>query len=128
MHIFTCSRCLLSSSCSYCSLSLSIIFPACYHSLICFTLVAVRMGISLPSSVRRTQYIAIIVTSISVILFGFVAILLYVFRSFFITIFVNNDDSGTDKAVYDLAEEIWPLVSFYNLNIALFGLLAGISR
>jgi Na+-driven multidrug efflux pump len=103
---------------------------ALFLTLLYFTLlvVAVRMGISLPSSVRRTQYIAVIVTGISVTLFGIVTILLYVYRSFFITIFVNNDNSGTDKAVYELAEDIWPLVSFYNLNIALFGLLAGISR
>ena len=89
---------------------------------------AVRMGISLPSSVRRTQHIAVVVTLISLALFGVVSILLYVYRTFFIEIFVDPNSGADGREVFDLAELIWSKVSFYNLNIALFGILAGISN
>jgi len=91
---------------------------------------AVRLGLSFPSSVRRTQHIAVIVTAMSMLVFAILSILLYLYRDFFIEIFVNKDDDDGDDnttAVFDLAEAIWPLVSIYNMNVALFGLLAGIA-
>ena len=92
---------------------------------------AVRLGLSFPSSVRRTQHIAVIVTALSMLVFAILSMLLYVYRDFFIEIFVSKEDDdgddNTNTAVFDLAEDIWPLVSIYNMNVALFGLLAGIA-
>lgn len=98
---------------------------------------AVRMGISLPSSVNTARGIAMAVVGVSVVVFGINSVILYACRGFLIRIFVdpsdggtgnNDDDNVNDNAeVYGLAESIWSEVSFFNLNIALFGILAGIS-
>jgi Na+-driven multidrug efflux pump len=92
---------------------------------------AVRMGISMPSSVKKARGIAMVVVGVSVVVFGISSVILYACRDFLIRVFVNPNDGGTgydnNADVYSLVESIWSEVSFFNLNVALFGILAGIS-
>lgn len=82
---------------------------------------AIRMGISIPISVRRTQKMVVATVGYSTILFGLVSIGVYVYQDAFVGLFTNSDD------VKELAEDIWPHVSIFNLNVAIFGVLAGVA-
>ena len=83
--------------------------------------VAIRMGVSLSISVRRTQAIVLVTSGFSTILFGLVSVLVYVYRDAIIYLFT------TDDTVKELADLIWWKVSLFNLNVAIFGILAGIA-
>ena len=83
--------------------------------------VAIRMGISLPVSVRRTQAIVLATSGFSLVLFGLVSGAVYVYRDAIIALFT------TDDAVKELAKVIWWKVSLFNLNVAIFAILAGIA-
>eukprot|EP00533_Pseudo-nitzschia_delicatissima_P009088 CAMPEP_0116112390 /NCGR_PEP_ID=MMETSP0327-20121206/18952_1 /TAXON_ID=44447 /ORGANISM="Pseudo-nitzschia delicatissima, Strain B596" /LENGTH=151 /DNA_ID=CAMNT_0003605683 /DNA_START=490 /DNA_END=941 /DNA_ORIENTATION=- len=63
---------------------------------------AIRMGISLPISVKRTQVIVLATLIFSALLF-------------------------TDDAVKELADVVWLKVSLFNFNVAIFGILVGIA-
>lgn len=82
---------------------------------------AIRMGISLPLSVRRTQVFVLAILLFSMILFGLVAIGVYVYRDAIVGLFTTSD------SVKELADVIWLKVSLFNLNIAIFGILVGIA-
>ena len=83
--------------------------------------VAIRMGISLPISIRRTQAIVLATSGFSLILFGSVSGAVYVYRNGIIALFTADD------AVKELAKVIWWKVSLFNLNAAMFGILVGIA-
>jgi len=82
---------------------------------------AIRMGVSLPVSVRRTKIIVIATTIFSTILFGIISIGVYIYRKNIIAVFSHDDD------VKELAETIWTKVALFNINISIFGILAGIA-
>jgi MATE family multidrug resistance protein len=82
---------------------------------------AIRMGNSLPLSVRRTQVFVLSILLFSTILFGLVTIVVYVYRDAIVGLFT------TDESVKELADVIWLKVSLFNLNIAIFGIMVGIA-
>ncbi|KAL3907674.1 MAG: hypothetical protein SGILL_008776 [Bacillariaceae sp.] len=82
---------------------------------------AIRMGVSLPISVRRTKWIVLAATTGSIVLFGIVTIIVYTCRDLIIAIFT------TDHEVIELAHEVWLNVTLFNFNVAIFGVLAGIA-
>ncbi|KAG7343937.1 MATE efflux family protein [Nitzschia inconspicua] len=82
---------------------------------------AVRIGVTLPLSVRRTKMIVSAVLGCSTIIFGLVSILVYVVSDWMIGMFTTNDD------VKDLAHFIWWKVCLFNFNVAIFGILCGIA-
>ena len=85
------------------------------------TALAIRMGISLPISVIRTQYIVAATVVFSTILFGLFSIAVYVYRDAIVGLFTTDDD------VKELAEIVWPKVSLFNLNVSVFGVKVGIA-
>ena len=83
--------------------------------------VAIRMGVSLPISVQRTQALVLATFGFSMVLFGLISVGVYVFRDAIIDVFTNDDD------VKELADVIWLEVSLFNLNVAVFGILSGVA-
>jgi len=83
--------------------------------------VAIRMGVSLPISVERTQALVLVTSVFSIVLFGLISVGVYVFRNTIIHVFTNDDD------VKELADLIWSEVSLFNLNVAVFGILSGVA-
>ena len=82
---------------------------------------AIRMGISLPISVKRTQMMVLATVGFSALLFGLVSIGVYVYQDQLVGFFTSDND------VKELAEVIWLEVSLFNFNVAIFGVLAGIA-
>jgi len=82
---------------------------------------AIRMGISLPVSVKRTQAIVLATAAFSALLFGLVSIGVYVYQDQIVGFFTTDDD------VKELAEVVWSKVSLFNFNVAIFGILVGIA-
>jgi len=82
---------------------------------------AIRMGVSLPVSVRRTKIIVIATTIFCTIIFGIISIGVYIYRKNIIAVFSHDDD------VKELAETIWTKVALFNINVAIFAILAGIA-
>mmetsp|Transcript_19827 Transcript_19827/g.35744 ORF Transcript_19827/g.35744 Transcript_19827/m.35744 type:complete len:533 (+) Transcript_19827:64-1662(+) len=85
------------------------------------TAVAVRMGVSLPVSIQRTQYLVYATLLFSVITFGIVSVLVYVWRDVIFGIFTN------DAEVQELADKVWADVCLFSLNVAVFGVLVGVA-
>jgi len=83
--------------------------------------VAIRMGVSLSVSVRRTQAIVSTVCVSTAIAFGMVSAGVYVYRSNIVDFFT------TDDSVKELADTIWLEVAFLNLNMAMFVLFSGVA-
>jgi Na+-driven multidrug efflux pump len=82
---------------------------------------AVRMGVTLPQSVRRTKIIVAAVLGGSTLIFGLVSILVYFVSDWMIAIFSSDED------VKKLAHSIWWKVCLFNFNVAVFGILCGIA-
>jgi Na+-driven multidrug efflux pump len=82
---------------------------------------AVRMGVTLPLSVRRTKMIVGVVLGCSTVVFGLVSILVYFVSDWMIAMFTTNED------VKELAHLIWWKVCLFNFNVAIFGILCGVS-
>jgi Na+-driven multidrug efflux pump len=82
---------------------------------------AVRLGATLPLSVRRARSLAYGTFAAGTALFGTMAALLYGFRRFIFAIFT------ADNAVLDLANEIWPKVCVYYFNLCLYALNIGLA-
>lgn len=82
---------------------------------------AIRMGVSLSLSVRRTQAIVLLVCGGTAILFGLVSVLLYVSFDMIVDFFT------TDDAVKALADTIWLEVAFFNFNVTIFAVFAGVA-
>ena len=82
---------------------------------------AIRMGISLPISVKRTQAIVLATLSFSALLFGIASIGVNVYRDELVGFFTTDDD------VKELADVVWLKVSLFNFNVAIFGILVGIA-
>jgi multidrug resistance protein, MATE family len=85
------------------------------------TAVTIRMGVTLPISVRRTQTIALATTAFSTIAFSLVSIVLFHWSDWIIAIFTTDDE------VKGLAHGIWLKVCLYNFTIALYDVLWGIA-
>ncbi len=82
---------------------------------------AIRMGISLPISVKRTQVIVLATLIFSALLFGIASIGVNIYRDELVGFFT------TDDAVKELADVVWLKVSLFNFNVAIFGILVGIA-
>lgn len=82
---------------------------------------AIRMGISLPISVRRTKIIVILTLLFSIFVFGFVSIGVYIYRHSIVAVF------SSDPQVQELAEIIFIKVAIFNFNVAIFAILAGVA-
>ena len=82
---------------------------------------AIRMGISLPISVKRTKILVVFVLFFSIIAFGIVSIGVYIYRRNIVALFTSNQE------VQELAEVIFVKVALFNFNIAIFAILAGIA-
>ncbi|OEU12870.1 hypothetical protein FRACYDRAFT_219514, partial [Fragilariopsis cylindrus CCMP1102] len=82
---------------------------------------AIRMGISLPISVKRTKILVIFVLFFSMVVFGLVSIGVYIYRRSIVALFTSNQE------VQELAELIFVKVALFNFNIAIFAILAGIA-
>lgn len=82
---------------------------------------AVRIGVTLPISVRRTKVIVAAVLVVSTVVFGLVSILIYFLSDWIIAMFTTDDD------VKELAHLIWWKVCLFNFNVAIFGILCGIA-
>ena len=82
---------------------------------------AIRMGISLPVSVRRTQAIVVAATVFSAVLFGLFSVGVCVFRDRIVGLFTTDGD------VTELAEVVWTKVSLFNMNVAVFAICTGIA-
>ncbi len=102
---------------------LMITFPSCTHQVpFAFGVaVAIRMGVSLPLSVRRTQWIVLTTTAGSAVLFGVLTVLVYFRSDVIISIFTTND------VVKELAHAIWYKVCLFSMNVSIFGILAGVA-
>lgn len=79
------------------------------------------MGVSLPTSIRRTQHIALATTATSIFAFGFISIGAYLSSDWIISIFT------TDDAVKELVQSIWFNVCLFNFVVAIFDVLWGIA-
>ena len=108
-----------------------IVFNVATLPIACGIALAVRMGISLPKSVPTAKGIALLVTLGSFIVFAVASMALYAGKDVLIYFFVdptaNYNNDGINAKAHDLAESIWPTVSLFNLNCAMFGIMAGIS-
>ena len=110
-----------------------IVFNVATLPIACGIALAVRMGISLPKSVPTARGIALLVTLGSLAVFGITSMALYACKNVLIDFFVDptanykNNNDGINAKAHDLAESIWPTVSLFNLNCAMFGIMAGIS-
>merc|ERR1711865_267793 len=82
---------------------------------------AIRMGVSLPVSVRRTQSIVIATTLFSQVVFGIASIGCYYSQQTIVGVFT------TDPEVRALADTVWTNVSLFNFNVAIFAIFAGIA-
>ena len=82
---------------------------------------AIRMGISLPISVVRTQTLVLGILGCSTLFFGIVSIGVYVYEDQIVGFFTTDND------VKELAEVVWPEVALFNFNIAIFGILVGVA-
>ena len=82
---------------------------------------AVRMGVTLPVSVRRTKVIVLAVLISSIVVFGLVTVVVYFMKDSIVALFTK------DSEVEELASEVWIWVSFFNFNVALFGILCGVA-
>ena len=82
---------------------------------------AIRMGISLPISVVRTQTLVLGILGCSTLFFGIVSIGVYVYEAQIVGFFTTDND------VKELAEVVWPEVALFNFNVAIFGILVGVA-
>jgi MATE family multidrug resistance protein len=82
---------------------------------------AIRMGVSLPISVQRTQWIVLTAAASSVVFFGIVSIVVYTCSGLIIAVFT------ADFQVKELAHAIWFKVCLFNFNVSIFGILVGIA-
>ena len=82
---------------------------------------AIRMGVSLPVSVRRTQSIVIATTVFSLVVFGIASLVCYYSQHTIVGVFT------TDPEVRALADTVWTNVSLFNFNVAIFAIFAGIA-
>lgn len=85
------------------------------------TALAIRMGISLSISVKRTQRIVLATLLFSVVLFGLISVFIYVSRDTIVGLFT------TDKDVEEMTDAVWGEVSWANFIFAIFGLLTGVA-
>jgi len=85
------------------------------------TALAVRMGISLTISVRRTQEIVIAAIVFVVIYFGIFSILVQVLENVIVGVFTHNEEVKAG------AHEIWSKVSIFNFSMSIFGTFSGIA-
>lgn len=129
-----------------------IVFSATTFPISCGVALAVRMGISLPKSVLRARAIALLVVGAFSVLSLLASFFLYGSRKFLIRFFLdeNGDDDNSSNSnitatattntntntnintsdaeeVFDLADSIWPEVCVFTFNVALFGIMIGIS-
>ena len=82
---------------------------------------SIRMGVTLSTNVRRAQALVAGTIVASILLFGFLTILMYAYRDFIFAVFT------TDPDVLEGAHAIWVKVCLSNLNMSLFAVLAGIA-
>jgi MATE family multidrug resistance protein len=81
----------------------------------------IRIGTTISESVTRAKKIALATLIATTALFGLVSIILYVKAESVIRIFTFDED------VIELSKSVWWKVCTYNLNVAVFGVLSGIS-
>jgi Na+-driven multidrug efflux pump len=82
---------------------------------------AVRLGAVLPHSVARAKALVWVTFTLSVVVFGSIALAMYYNRIRIVSIFTQHDD------VMDGCAEIWHLVCFYYFHLAIFGVNMGIA-
>jgi Na+-driven multidrug efflux pump len=82
---------------------------------------AVRMGVTLPVSVRRTKILVLSVFGTSSVFFGSVSVVVYFLKDSIVAMFTKNSD------VEELASRIWFDVCLFNFNVANFGILCGVA-
>lgn len=83
--------------------------------------VAIRMGVTLPTAVRRTQAIALATSIFSIVGFGLGSVVAYVSSDWIIAIFTTDDE------VKELSHAIWFKVCLFNFIVAQFDVLWGIA-
>lgn len=81
----------------------------------------IRMGITLPYSVKQTERIVIAATIGTCIMFGFVCIAMYLNADWIIGRFTN------DEEVMALAHSVWWKVCLYNFNVVIYSMMTGIA-
>jgi Na+-driven multidrug efflux pump len=86
------------------------------------TALTIRVGTTLPISVRDAQHIAIACVVLVTVFFTFVNLLVYVKSESVIGFFTN------DREVIELAEAVWWKVCIFNQSVALFEILCGVAN
>jgi multidrug resistance protein, MATE family len=81
---------------------------------------SIRLGETLPRSVRAAKQLAVGCWVVSAVLFGAMSLVMYTQRHSVYTLFTH------ELAVIEGAEEIWWKVTFYFFNLSIFGINIGI--
>jgi len=118
-----------------------LVMLACLAPFAFGTALAIRMGITLSSSkphnhhhqdgrssgagsldtVRKTQRMVVLIISLSLVIFGVVAIGMYLYRQWIYSFFT------TEAQVIGKAEQIWWKVCLFSFNVAIFALFTGVA-
>jgi MATE family multidrug resistance protein len=82
---------------------------------------SVRLGTTLPQSVKRAKQLVAGTFVVGLTMLGIMAVFLYVYRYWIFRIFSEDPD------VLELAEQIWWRVVLYFINLSIFGINMGVA-